>query len=192
MILNYKKQHRKKALFFSGAFVLLLTGFYFSEVISLQNESPFLTQIQQDEAQIAAFIVKKKELSEKIEKLKAIDSETTKLLANRKKYEMNPTAEQGVLIEIFNMLSREYGLFDIAVLEVMPNEKFLNLLDVRLLVSSNEFAVVGDNKLKSAYIRKMRELVVLYLYKNKNSFSIYNEIEKVGDDTLTFQIINRG
>lgn len=192
MIKNYIKNQTKKAVIVSISLVLLAGGYYITKIAAIKNSSPALSQIKNEITQIEQFTQEKMMLKNKIEKLSILDSEETARITKNKKYEMDPKAESEKLVEIFNALSQGYELFDVIVADVAHNPEYLNLLDVRLVVSSSDTAGLNNEDVKNSYTKKMRELVVLYLYKNKAAFSIYNDIEKINSDMILFRVIKRG
>lgn len=190
MIESYIKNQIKKAAVLSAGLSVLLGGYYVFEISAIESSSSANLKIKNAAAEISRLQNEKKMLSDKIEKLSILDTETAKLLAEQKKYEMDPQKEKATLIEIFNMVSNEYGLFNVIVTDVSSDSDFLNLLNVKLVVSSNDTAGLGEEA-RLNYTKKMRELVVLYLYKNRAFFSLYKDVEKIGNDTVAFKIIKR-
>ncbi|MDD5373329.1 MAG: hypothetical protein PHO62_07895 [Sulfurimonas sp.] len=191
MIVSYIKNGVRNATLGGVAAMVALGGYYFFKISSIEESSPLLALIKNEKSAIEALRLQKGELEAKIEKLSALDKETTQLVALQKKYEMNPQKTSADLTEIFNMLSNEYGLFSVTVVDVAPDGDFLNLLNVRLVVNAADVAAL-DEASRAGYMRKMRELVVLYLYKNRELFSIHGDIGKSGNDGLSFKIIKRG
>lgn len=192
MIKNYIKKQMFRSLMISMLLIAIVGVYYSVKIASAQSSSPALLNIKKTKDELGALTQERDVLKSKIEKLSVFGDEATGLVARQKKYEMDPKKEQIALFQIFNALSKEYGLFDVAVADVSHDSEFLNLLNVKLVVSSVDAMGIEDENTKESYTKKMRELVVLYLYKNKTAFSIYGEIEKLKSDTIAFKIIKRG